>query len=33
VAELEGVPVGTVKSRIRQGIATLRESFAEDDAA
>jgi RNA polymerase sigma-70 factor (ECF subfamily) len=33
VAEREGIPLGTVKSRIRQGIATLRESFAEDDAA
>jgi len=29
VAELQGVPLGTAKSRIRAGIATLRQSFAE----
>jgi RNA polymerase sigma-70 factor (ECF subfamily) len=29
VAELQGIPPGTVKSRIRAGIATLRQSLAE----
>jgi RNA polymerase sigma-70 factor, ECF subfamily len=33
VAELEGIPVGTVKSRVRQGIVTLRQIFSEGDAA
>lgn len=34
VAELQGIPRGTVKSRIGAGIATLRRSFFEgDDAA
>jgi RNA polymerase sigma-70 factor (ECF subfamily) len=30
VAELQGIPLGTAKSRIRAGIATLRQSFAEE---
>ncbi len=29
VAELQDIPLGTVKSRIRAGIATLRQAFAE----
>jgi RNA polymerase sigma-70 factor (ECF subfamily) len=33
VAELEGIPLGTVKSRIRLGIATLRKTLSEGDAA
>ncbi|MCI0633899.1 MAG: sigma-70 family RNA polymerase sigma factor [Actinobacteria bacterium] len=34
VAELQGIPRGTVKSRVGAGIATLRRSFSErDDAA
>jgi RNA polymerase sigma-70 factor (ECF subfamily) len=33
VAALEGVPLGTAKSRIRQGIRTLRETVSADDAA
>jgi RNA polymerase sigma-70 factor (ECF subfamily) len=33
VAELEGIPVGTVKSRIRKGVATLRQTLSEDEAA
>lgn len=33
VAELEGIPLGTVKSRVRQGIITLRRSLSEDDEA
>jgi len=33
VAELENVPVGTAKSRIRAGIATLRRTFAEESSA
>jgi RNA polymerase sigma-70 factor, ECF subfamily len=34
VAELQGIPRGTVKSRMGAGIAALRRSFAEgDDAA
>ena len=30
VAELQGIPRGTAKSRIRAGIATLRQTFAEE---
>jgi RNA polymerase sigma-70 factor (ECF subfamily) len=30
VAEIQGVPRGTVKSRIRAGIASLRQTFAEE---
>ncbi len=30
VAEIQGVPRGTVKSRIRAGIASVRQAFAED---
>jgi RNA polymerase sigma-70 factor (ECF subfamily) len=33
VAELQGIPLGTVKSRIRAGIATLRQTFAEGGSA
>jgi RNA polymerase sigma-70 factor (ECF subfamily) len=33
VAELQGIPRGTVKSRIGAGIATLRRSFSESDDA
>jgi RNA polymerase sigma-70 factor, ECF subfamily len=33
VAELEGIPLGTVKSRIRVGIATLRKTLSDGDAA
>ncbi len=29
VAELQGIPPGTVKSRIRAGISTLRQTLAE----
>jgi RNA polymerase sigma-70 factor, ECF subfamily len=31
VAELQGIPPGTVKSRTRRGIATLRQTLAEDE--
>lgn len=31
VAELQGIPPGTVKSRIRAGIATLRQTLSEDE--
>jgi RNA polymerase sigma-70 factor (ECF subfamily) len=33
VAELQGIPLGTAKSRIRVGMATLRKTLAEGDAA
>jgi RNA polymerase sigma-70 factor (ECF subfamily) len=33
VAELQGIPLGTAKSRIRKGITTLREDLAETDQA
>jgi len=31
VAELQGIPPGTVKSRVRRGIATLRQTLSEDE--
>jgi RNA polymerase sigma-70 factor (ECF subfamily) len=31
VAELEGIPLGTVKSRVRLGIAALRETLSESE--
>jgi RNA polymerase sigma-70 factor, ECF subfamily len=31
VAELQGIPRGTVKSRVRAGIATLRQSLSGED--
>jgi RNA polymerase sigma-70 factor, ECF subfamily len=31
VAELQGIPRGTVKSRVRAGIATLRQTFSGQD--
>jgi RNA polymerase sigma-70 factor (ECF subfamily) len=33
VAELQGIPLGTAKSRIRKGIATLRQALFEGVAA
>ena len=33
VAELQGIPPGTVKSRIRRGIATLRQTLSEDESS
>lgn len=33
VAEMQRIPVGTVKSRVRLGIATLRRTLVDDDDA
>jgi RNA polymerase sigma-70 factor, ECF subfamily len=32
VAALQGIPPGTVKSRVRRGIATLRQTLSEDES-
>jgi RNA polymerase sigma-70 factor (ECF subfamily) len=33
VARMQGVPVGTAKSRVRLGMATLRRTLVDDDDA